>query len=275
MAVKNRSAPTPRENATLVVGLGEVGGAIAAIVERTETVLRHDLDRVEIAASVGVMHLCIPFKSSAQFETSAIEYIKRFKPALTIIHSTVMPGTTRAIARKCGGAIAYSPVRGKHVRMQEDMQRYVKFVAALNDADAALAETHLQNAGMKTRRMAKVETLELAKLAETTYFGVCIAFAQELNRYADHVRADYQEAIEFFHEVECLPRTEYFPGVIGGHCVMPNIELLLRVAPSPVLAAIVESNERREYECEHSSISAESIALGECESGEAKVLGNR
>ncbi|MBF6568309.1 MAG: GDP-mannose dehydrogenase [Candidatus Binataceae bacterium] len=275
MAVESRSASTSRENATLVVGLGEVGGAIAAIVERTETVLRHDLERVEIAASVDVMHLCIPFKSSAQFEASAIEYVERFKPALTIIHSTVMPGTTRAIARNSRSAVAYSPVRGKHVRMQEDLLRYVKFVAALTDADAALAETHLQNVGMKTRRMAKVETLELAKLAETTYFGVCIAFAQELNRYADHVRADYQEAIEFFHEVECLPRTEYFPGVIGGHCVMPNIELLLRVAPSPVLAAIVESNERREYECEHSSISAESIALGECESGEAKVLVNR
>ena len=37
---------------------------------------------------------------------------------------------------------------------------------------------------MKTRLIEAPETLELAKLAETTYFGVIIAFAQELNRYA-------------------------------------------------------------------------------------------
>jgi UDP-N-acetyl-D-mannosaminuronate dehydrogenase len=275
MAAENRSDTKSKENATVVVGLGEVGGAIAAIVERTRTVLRHDLERVEIAVPVGVMHLCIPFKASLQFETAAIEYIERLKPSLTIIHSTVLPGTTRSIARKSRRAVAYSPVRGKHVRMQEDLLHYVKFVSALTDIDATLAETHLQSAGMKTRRMAKVETLELAKLAETTYFGVCIAFAQELNRYADNVRADYQEAIEFFHEVECLPRTDYFPGVIGGHCVMPNIDLLLKLAPSSVLAAIVESNERREYECEHSSNTTESVAVGERESGETKVLVSR
>lgn len=53
-----------------MVGLGEVGGAIAAILDRKETVLRHDLERVEISASVGVMHLCIPFKSRFQSETA-------------------------------------------------------------------------------------------------------------------------------------------------------------------------------------------------------------
>ena len=250
MAVEFKSDTRSKETATAVVGLGEVGAALAAILDRTETVVRHDLEPVEIASPVGVMHLCIPFKSSVQFQTAALEYVGRFQPSLTIIHSTVLPGTTRSIPLKSGLPVAYSPVRGKHVRMQEDLLRYVKFVAALTETDALQAEEHLQMTGMRTRRMAEVETLELAKLAETTYFGVCIAFAQELNRYAEQVGGDYQEAIEFFHEVECLPQTRYFPGVIGGHCVMPNIDLLLQVAPSQMLAAIVESNERREYECE-------------------------
>jgi UDP-N-acetyl-D-mannosaminuronate dehydrogenase len=274
MAVDLNSNGKSKEAATLVVGLGEVGAAIAAILDRKQTVLRHDLERVEISVSVGVMHLCIPFKSSLQFETAALEYIERFQPSLTIVHSTVLPGTTRSIASKSETAVVYSPVRGKHVRMQEDLLRYFKFVAALNEADATRAEAHLQSAGMKIRRMAKVETLELAKLAETTYFGVCIAFAQELNRYAERIDGDYREAIEFFDEVEFLPRAHYFPGVIGGHCVMPNIQLLLQVAPSPILAAIVDSNMRREYECEPSE-PANPAALGQCNSGEAKVLADR
>ena len=63
------------------------------------------------------MHLCIPFQSPHQFETVALGYINRFQPVLTIINSTVLPGTTRSIAEKSGSAVAYSPVRGKHVRM--------------------------------------------------------------------------------------------------------------------------------------------------------------
>ena len=54
---------------------------------------------------------------------------------------------------------------------------------------------------MKSRRMNKLETLELAKPAETTFFGVQIAFAQNLDRYARCVGADYEEAINFFEEV--------------------------------------------------------------------------
>src|SRR5579863_1377979 len=137
---------------TLVVGLGEVGAALAAILDRKETVLRHDLDRVKIEEPIGTMHLCIPFQSPHQFETVALGYMSRFAPALTIINSTVIPGTTRSIAKKSGSAVAYSPVRGKHVKMEQDLLHYVKFVAAPERADAARAEAHFQAAGMKTRR---------------------------------------------------------------------------------------------------------------------------
>jgi UDP-glucose 6-dehydrogenase len=260
---------------TLVVGLGEVGGAIASILDRTDPVLRHDIERIEITAPIGVMHFCIPFQTPTQFHRAALSYIGRFTPALTIIHSTVLPGTTRSIADESGAAIAYSPVRGKHIRMAEDLLHYAKFVAAPRDADAEHAEEHLKRAGMKTRRIAQVETLELAKLAETTYFGVCIAFAQELNRYADRVGADYAEAIEFFDEVTFLPRERYYPGYIGGHCVMPNIQLLLQLAPSPFLEAIVDSNERRNIEITSQSRTSDQTVPAQGHPDEGKVLANR
>jgi len=139
-------------------------------------------------------------------------------------------------------------VRGKHVRMAQDLMHYVKYVAAPTHEAAAAAERHFADAGMKTRRIERPETLELAKLAETTYFGVQIAFAQDLDRYARRVGADYEEAINFFEEVPFLPRTRYFPGVIGGHCVIPNIQLLRTIADSPLLDAILESNSLRARE---------------------------
>ena len=260
---------------TLVVGLGEVGAALAAILDRNETVLRHDLDRVKIEEPIGTMHLCIPFQTPGQFETVALGYINRFQPALTIINSTVLPGTTRSLAEKSYRAVAYSPVRGKHVRMQEDLMRYFKYVAAPDRTVAADAEAHFQAAGMKTRRMAEVESLELAKLAETTYFGVCIAFAQEMNRYAERVGGDYTEAVDFFDEVDFLPRKRYFPGFIGGHCVIPNIKLLLEIAPSPALEAILDSNERRANELESRPSAGSEPASESRHSAEAKVLADR
>lgn len=233
---------------TLIVGLGEVGAALAEVIERRSPVLRHDIEPREFDAPIGVMHICIPFHSSARFEEAVCGYVERFDPALTIVNSTVLPGTTSALARHTGKPVAYSPVRGKHVRMAQDLLHYVKYVAAANDEVAALAQRHFENAGMKTRRMNRPETLELAKLAETTYFGVQIAFAQELDRHARRVGADYEEAINFFEEVEFLPRTRYFPGIIGGHCVIPNIQLLRKLGDSPMLNAILESNSLRTRE---------------------------
>ncbi len=247
---------------TLVVGLGEVGGALAQVLERAGPVLRHDIERRDFDESIGVMHLCFPFDSAQRFEEIAQSYIERFKPELTIVNSTVIPGTTRAIERRSGRPVAFSPVRGKHVRMAEDLLRYKKFVAAADPKIATRANEHFQQAGMRTQLVTQPETLELAKLAETTYFGVIIAFAQELDRYAGAAGADYEQAASFFDEVDYLPRTRYFPGVIGGHCVIPNIRLMLRVAPSPLLEAVLDSNRRRTEELRESATAAKAAPQG-------------
>ncbi len=233
---------------SMVVGIGEVGGALAELIEQAFPVWRQDLEPLEFTGPVDVMHLCIPYRSAEQFEQTAIHYIESFKPRLTIINSTVVPGTTRALAKRSGRAVAFSPVRGKHANMKQDLMRYVKFVAAPDAGAAEVALEYFQEIGMKTRRIRQVEALELAKLAETTYFGILIAFAQELNRYAGRAGANYAEVADFFEEIDFLPSKRYFPGFIGGHCVIPNIHLLQRLAPSSLFEAILDSNQRRASE---------------------------
>lgn len=232
----------------LVVGVGEVGSPLAEVLERKYPVLRHDLKPLEFSDPIGVMHLCFPYQSRAQFVKAAVAYVGRFKPELTIVNSTVVPGTVRTIVRKTGAPVAYSPVRGKHSRMAQELLHYTKFVAALEPGVAQRAAEHFQAVGMAVRTVDRLETLELAKLAETTYFGVLIAFAQELNRLVEQVGGDYSEVIEFFDEVDFLPKTHYFPGFIGGHCVIPNIGLLKQIARSPLFEAVLNSNRRRAAE---------------------------
>jgi UDP-N-acetyl-D-mannosaminuronate dehydrogenase len=221
---------------------------LAEVLERKYRVVRLDLQPVEVQAPVRVMHICFTFASPTKFHNAVQSYIRRFQPELTIINSTVPPGTTRALAKATGAAIAYSPVRGKHARMPQELLCYTKFISGLNEKTIQLAQEHFSAAGMKTRLVSKPESLELAKLAETTYFGVIIAFAQELNRWADAAEAYYDDVTTFFEEVAFLPRAKYFPGFIGGHCVIPNIDLLLQLASSDLLEAVLKSNDLRAAE---------------------------
>ena len=87
------------------------------------------------------------------------------------------------------------------------------------------------------------EATELAKLTETTYFGLMIAWAQEIERYCDKTGAKYEEIISFYDEIKFFPTVKYFPGIIGGHCVMPNIEILRKFTESKLLEAIEISNQ--------------------------------
>jgi hypothetical protein len=264
------------EGTTLVIGLGEVGGALAEVLERSQRILRHDIEPVKIEEPIGVAHLCFPFQSREQFEQIAIGYLERFRPKLAIINSTVLPGTARRIAAATKIPTAYSPVRGKHAHMADDLLRYRKFVSAIDVDTARMAEQHFERAGIQTRRVNRMETLELAKLAETTYFGILIAYAQELNRYCEKVDGDYYEATNFFDEIDFLPRVRYFPGFIGGHCVVPNINLMLQIGESPMLEAVLDSNRKRAAEIDRRPPAVKQPAPSDSNlSGNGKVLADR
>ena len=53
---------------------------------------------------------------------------------------------------------------------------------------------------------------------------------------------DYDEVASFYEEIKFFPPVKYFPGVIGGHCVMPNIKILSKYTHSMLLDAIQASN---------------------------------
>jgi UDP-N-acetyl-D-mannosaminuronate dehydrogenase len=227
----------------VVVGLGEVGKPLLELASRHHEVIGVDIEPPKRLENVDVLHICFPFEIK-DFIGESARYIELFKPALTIVNSTVGIGTTRAIAERTGTPVVNSPVRGKHVRMLEELQHYTKFVGASDPAAAQLAAKHFESMGLKTKILSAPEATELAKLTETTYFGLIIAWAQEVERYCDRVNQDYAEVSSFYDEIKFLP-AKYFPGVIGGHCVMPNIDILTKFEDSELLKAIKTSNQKK------------------------------
>jgi UDP-N-acetyl-D-mannosaminuronate dehydrogenase len=228
----------------VVAGLGEVGRPLLELVSQYYDAVGVDISPVGGIENVEVLHVCYPFEIP-DFVGDTARYIERFQPALTIINSTVGIGTTRTIAERTGTAVVNSPIRGKHARMLEELRSYTKFLGPVNAADGRLAAKHFESMGVKTKILSAPEATELAKLAETTYFGVLIAWAQDIERYCDRSGQNYDEVVSFFDEISFFPPVKYFPGVIGGHCVMPNIEILSKLGKSVLLEAVQTSNEMK------------------------------
>lgn len=230
-----------KRNTVVVAGLGEIGKPIFELVSKSHVTVGVDISPVERVGAVDVLHVCYPFNIK-DFIGETARYIALFEPALTIINSTVAIGTTRAIGERTGAAVVNSPVRGKHIRMVEDLRMYTKFVGALDSQAGEQAAEHFQSVGMKTKLLCSPEATELAKLTETTYFGLMIAWAQEVERYCDQSGQNYDEVISFYDEIKFFAPVKYFPGIIGGHCVMPNIKILKAFDDAVLLDAIQASN---------------------------------
>jgi UDP-N-acetyl-D-mannosaminuronate dehydrogenase len=230
------------KNRVAVVGLGEVGKPLFELISKYHHTVGIDVVPVPVeSGSVDVLHICYPFQIK-DFVGETARYIALFQPKVTVINSTVAVGTTRSIADCTGAAVANSPVRGKHARMLEELVAYTKFVGASEPATARMAAEHFESLGVTTKILSSPEATELAKLTETTYFGLMIAWAQEVERYCDQSNAVYDDVTSFYDEIKCFPSIKYFPGIIGGHCVMPNIEILRKYHDSTILKAIQASN---------------------------------
>ncbi len=267
------------EETVLVVGLGEIGRALFEVLKEKDSFTAYGLDidptKMEatkqnanrIPKKMDTIHICLPCKEQSIFISAVADYAARYKPKLLIINSTVPPGTTKKAQDYCKCLLAHSPMRGVHKspeHMKWELKRWTKYVGGTDQQATAAASKHFIKAGLKVKTLKSCRETELAKLFETTYRALMIAFFQEMHRIARCAGADFDDIVDFLedtHHVR-LDRPIMFPGFIGGHCLIPNVELLLQVYDSDFLKLILSSNEKRKEEMENKAIreEAEKIA---------------
>ena len=260
----------------LVVGLGEVGRPLFELLRESGKfeVYGFDLDAEKMRSvgqsedvlphTVDVMHVCIPCFDKEDFVNSVAGHVGRFKPKLVIINSTVAPGTTAEIYRRVNGSclVAHSPVRGVHKgvdHMKWELKRWTKYVGGVNEESAKKAKEHFEKLGLKTKVLKGCLETELAKLFETTYRAWMIVCFQEMHRISRHFGADFDNVVDFIEDTHLvrLDRPVMFPGAIGGHCLIPNTQLLLKAYDSEFLRLILESNSKREKEIADKTVKRE------------------
>lgn len=225
----------------LVVGLGEIGVPILKVVSKAFQTTGYDINQKlmkqkeynELIKNQTIFaHICIPFTN--KFVDSVLRIVQIHNPLAIIIHSTISPRTTETIQKLLDIPVIYSATRGVHKRMVKDLKRYTKFYSVYEWAPkskwaAKQFEIRMRDCGIKTKKMSNPLTLELAKIVvDTSYYGWLITYAQLSNMIALKHKVDYDEMWSFAEEIHKYlgNRPKMFPGFIGGHCVIPNLELI-------------------------------------------------
>jgi UDP-N-acetyl-D-mannosaminuronate dehydrogenase len=258
----------PKEK-VLVIGLGEVGRALLELLKESEqfSVYVFDIDEEKMRQTgqkappekVDTMHVCIPCVDQKKFVNTVANYAEQFEPKLAIINSTVPPGTTQQVHARCSCLVAHSPIRGVHESleyMKWELKRWTKYVGGSEPEAAEAARRHFEKLGLKTKVSKSCTETELAKLFETTYRAWMIACFQEMHRISKHFEADFDDIVDFLEDTHRtrLDRPVMYPGVIGGHCIIPNVNLLLKSYDSEFLRLTLKSNEKRREEIKDESI---------------------
>ena len=224
-----------------IVGHGQVGQAVAKLYTETDTskswfsfdkILIYDpyQGMMDDISEVDILNVCIPY-------TKDFVSIVKDLPTpnwYTVIHSTVPVGTTE----KFGHKFLHSPVRGVHPNLYEGLKTFVKFIGG----DEQLAQAysgHLKTLGVETHICKDAKTTELSKLADTTYYGLCIAFTSDMKKLCDEYDLDFMEVMTKYNNTynegykklgkpNVIRPVLYPTDKIGGHCVIPNAKLLPR-----------------------------------------------
>ena len=222
----------------IILGMGEVGETLFdLLVDRKFDCIGIDLEdskcrnytENKIIENPQYLHVCLPGELE-KFTDIVIEWINKIKNIqVVVIHSTVKPGTTKNIQERSSIPILFSPVRGVHRRFLDDIKKYTKFISFDNTEINSEIKKDLENRFEKVEWMSTTKTAELAKiLVDTTYYGWLINYAQITKMICEKENVDFDEMWKFADEIhENLGnRPKMFPGIIGGHCVIPNLNLV-------------------------------------------------
>ncbi len=206
----------------LVIGKGQIGTAIQAVLN-CQAVDKE----LSAAKHKDVIHVCIPYNED--FDTSMKKFIELYTPDLIVIHSTVPVGTSEKYDA------VHSPVRGRHPNLEPGVRTFVKFFGGPRALDAARLFV-FQGIHIETTPLAR--TTEAMKLWDTTQYLVNIQLEKLIHQFCEEHGCDfnivYTEANKTYNEgYKQLGEPqftkyilEHQEGPVGGHCCLPNNEIL-------------------------------------------------
>ena len=229
---------------SLIIGIGQIGKAVKMIAVG-DKVLTSDLqDEEHYVGTCDIMHICFPY--SKDFVSSVKVYIKQYKPMHVIIWSTVPIGTTKQIK----GAV-HSPVEGRHPRLAQSIRMMARWIGANDKSEAKFFKDYFKGKGLLPKVVDSSDFTEFLKLRSTAKYGINLVWTDYEARVSEQLCMDMDLVRDFDRSYNKLYRNlgmdwaqRYIlgdpHGKIGGHCVVPNAELLDEQYPNELLKLIKE-----------------------------------
>jgi UDP-N-acetyl-D-mannosaminuronate dehydrogenase len=231
-----------------IIGFGEIGRALSKVYKEKNyevKIVDINLNIHDEMKEIEILNICIPYNN--KFIESVNKYVDMYKPKLTVIHSTVAPGTTKQI----NGLCCHSPVRGTHPNLEDGIKKFIKYIGSDSIEAKSIYAQHLKSLNIPYFICKNSETSEYAKLIDTTYYGICIAFHSEVKKLCDkrglefdevmtNYNNSYNETYRLLGKDNVIRPVLYPTSKIGGHCVIPNAEILKNFMPSKLIDGVLD-----------------------------------
>lgn len=252
-------------------GESELDERLRAVLEAERFHVTTDAGRATRDADVVIIVVPLIVDSAGTPDFTAIDaataaVAPHLKRGSLVSYETTLPvGTTRnrfthALEAGCGRSagsglfVCHSPERVSSGTVFRDLGRYPKLVGGVDPVSAARAvECYSSFLEFDERSdlsrpngvwdLGSAEAAELAKLAETTYRDINIAFANELALAADIHGLDVQGVIEACNS---QPYSHiHQPGIaVGGHCIPVYPHFLMAGSPGARLPVVAREINR-------------------------------
>lgn len=225
----------------IVVGMGQIGGAVYQVLsDAGNEVSTLDINS-EPVKNTEILHIC--FGYTDRFVQEVQRYQKFYKPRLTIIYSTVAVGITKGLTQT-----VHSPVEGRHPRLYYSIKAGTRYIGYNSVLDGRLAE-EIWSPITECALLPNSDWTEFLKLASTSKFGINLVWEDYVASVGKELGMPHEAAKDWDKAYNKLYKKLRFPqfrkyvldapeGKVGGHCVVPNAELLDVQFPNDMLKMI-------------------------------------
>ena len=259
-----------------IIGQGYVGTAIKSGFEKyyeletydkfstsKSTVNLHDLVLLS-----DVIFVCVPTPMNVDgschigiveevvSEVNEISISSESNP-IVVLKSTVPPGTTDRLNKKCKGInIIFNPEFLTEANFIEDFKNQTRIIlGGTRKGTNVLRQVYSKVFPMAHIIKTGSITAEMVKYMTNAYLATKVSFCNEIKQICDKLDIDYDKVVEYAILDERLGKTHLgVPGPdgdcgFGGHCLPKDINALISVArefgiESEVLKAVVETNDK-------------------------------
>jgi hypothetical protein len=213
----------------LIIGYGEIGCALHGLLNGDVEFIDKGYPNNVKSKDFDVIHICFGYTDN--FIENVNEYLKKYNHDYIMVHSTVKVGTISKLNGKC----IYSPVRGRHTGdgFMGDIKKYIKYYATnRNGSTSKMIKTWFKDVDLIP--VDSIESLEFAKSVSTTYTLLNVLFEKWVYKKCKDIGLDYNFIYKEWNKSYNKnikpewkrPIYDRIEGNIGGHCLLPNLELI-------------------------------------------------